>query len=570
MTQASAGTQSSIGIGSVIAETYAVEVLLGRGGMGAVFLASHLRLPGKKVAVKILHTEIANPEVLQRFRREAEIASRLGHPNIVTVHDFNTLADGTPYLVLEYLKGEALTNRIEKGPMQLQAVRDIVNQVASGLGAAHAHGIVHRDLKPDNIFLVPTEIGGRAVEQVKILDFGISKIRGSTTVNTLDATVLGTPQYMSPEQALGENAKSDARTDVYALGVIVYEMLAGRPSFNGDSVLRIMYQVVHEAPPDLAGFRPDLPPATLDAVRRAMSKKQEDRFNSALEFAAALGGDVPAVPSGYVLPGTEETIAASQQVPPVSRVNTGAPGAAPFVSNTGNAAPVSVGGSGGVPVSALAQTLAGAEDAVRGPSTSPSSSKRGMVIGGVALVGALSIAGAWAMRAKPEVTSSTPIATSSTTTALTSPTVALSVSTSVPASGNPTIGKPTIENIAVPTTSASVAATIDPGPKSSASPKPGKRTDDHVPSQTSDNPLVKEAENALASGDRDLANRLANRLINEGGSADKVVGWTIQGVMACKKNDASVAGQMYRLLANSPSGRKRMERACVGSTISLK
>src|SRR5690606_32082309 len=143
--------RSSIDVGSVIADTYWIEALIGRGGMGAVFLASHARLPGKKVAIKLLHAEMHDPEVLARFRREAEIASRLGHPNIVAVHDFNVTPDGTPYLVLEYLHGETLAQRLAPGPLPLEQVLSIVRQVGSALAAAHREGIVHRDLKPQNI-----------------------------------------------------------------------------------------------------------------------------------------------------------------------------------------------------------------------------------------------------------------------------------------------------------------------------------------------------------------------------------------------------------------------------------
>ena len=146
----------ALDVGSVIAETYTVEGLLGRGGMGAVFVASHARLPGKKVAIKVLHPDVADAESLARFRREAEIASRLGHPNIVEVHDWNQLPDGTPYLVLELLVGESLADRLRRGPMTLDEVAPIIRQVGAALAAAHREGIVHRDLKPANICLLYT------------------------------------------------------------------------------------------------------------------------------------------------------------------------------------------------------------------------------------------------------------------------------------------------------------------------------------------------------------------------------------------------------------------------------
>ncbi|HEY0477660.1 MAG TPA: serine/threonine-protein kinase, partial [Kofleriaceae bacterium] len=153
---ANSPARAPVDVGSVIADTYKIEALLGRGGMGAVFLASHKRLAGKHVAIKILHTEIEDTEVVARFKREAEIAARLNHPNIVGVIDYNVAPDGTPYLVLDYLEGETLAQAIARGPMALDQVLSIVRQVGSGLAAAHRAGIVHRDLKPQNIFLVPT------------------------------------------------------------------------------------------------------------------------------------------------------------------------------------------------------------------------------------------------------------------------------------------------------------------------------------------------------------------------------------------------------------------------------
>ncbi len=179
-----APARAPIDVGSVIAGTYKIEALLGRGGMGAVFLASHQRLAGKHVAIKILHTEVEDTDVVARFKREAEIAAKLNHPNIVGVIDYNIAPDGTPYLVLDYLEGETLAQCIARGPLPLDQVVSIVRQVGSALAAAHRAGIVHRDLKPQNIFLVPTEVDGRMVEIAKVLDFGISKIRGSQTVKT--------------------------------------------------------------------------------------------------------------------------------------------------------------------------------------------------------------------------------------------------------------------------------------------------------------------------------------------------------------------------------------------------
>jgi serine/threonine protein kinase len=280
--------RATVDVGSVIAGTYTIEALLGRGGMGAVFLASHNRLPGKKVAIKMLHAEITGDEMLARFRREAQIASMLGHPNIVHVEDFDVLPDGTPYLVLEYLQGVTLAHRIAEGPVAMEQIMSIVRQVGSALQAAHRAGIVHRDLKPQNIFLVPTEIDGRSFELAKVLDFGISKMRGSQTVQTQDSALLGTPQYMAPEQATGQHSSVDERTDIFALGAIVYEMLAGHPAFQGASIPEVVFKVVYEQPAPLAT---DTPPPIAKAVNQALAKPAGERFATVNQFVEALTGE---------------------------------------------------------------------------------------------------------------------------------------------------------------------------------------------------------------------------------------------------------------------------------------
>jgi serine/threonine-protein kinase len=282
---------AEVSVGTILGGTYQITALLGRGGMGAVWSASHLRLPGKRVAVKVLHQASANDESYARFRREAEIATRIGHPNIVDVLDWNTLPDGkTPYLVLEYLNGESLSSRLMRGPIPVDQTLTIVRQIGSALHAAHRAGVIHRDLKPDNIFLCPTDSGGHVTDHVKVLDFGISKIRDSQTMHTQEARLLGTPQYMAPEQATGKNAEVDERSDLFALGAIVYEMLAGRPAFVGDNLAAIVFQVVYEDPPPLETLVPAVPPAVVAAVRRALAKERGDRQPDVLAFVAELTG----------------------------------------------------------------------------------------------------------------------------------------------------------------------------------------------------------------------------------------------------------------------------------------
>jgi serine/threonine-protein kinase len=280
---------SEIGVGTVIADTYEVTNLLGHGGMGAVWAAQHRRLPGKRVAVKVLLGATTDPESLARFRREAEIASRIGHPNIIEVLDFHSLPSGTPYMILEYLDGESLASRLRRGPMSLDAALELARQVGSALHAAHRADVVHRDLKPDNIFLVPSDAGGVVADRVKVLDFGISKIRGSSTVQTQESALLGTPQYMSPEQAYGKNRTIDQRTDVWALGTIVYEMLVGAPAFSGETLAQVILSIVNDPAPSLNG-RPGVPPNVVGAVDRALQKDVDARWPDVASFIAELTG----------------------------------------------------------------------------------------------------------------------------------------------------------------------------------------------------------------------------------------------------------------------------------------
>jgi serine/threonine-protein kinase len=350
--------------------------------MGAVFLATHARLPGKLVAIKVLHADIADSESLARFRREAEIASRLGHANIVEVHDFNVLPDGTPYLVLEYLQGESLAQRIAAGPMPFEQVSAIVRQVGSALTAAHREEIIHRDLKPQNVFLVQVEADGHLIERAKVLDFGISKIRGSQTIKTQDTSILGTPQYMAPEQALGNHAAVDARTDVFALGTMVYEMLCGRAAFAGASVPEVVFKVVYEEPPPLHELAPHLPPAVISAVHRAMAKKADERWPDVASFVEALTGQ--ALSTGRrplaIAPGDGATPSVATR-PQVKR--TGKDALAATIGSGDHAAAAAVG---------TANTMMAADSVPPVAPPPPARSKAGLVVGVVAIVAIAAVA----------------------------------------------------------------------------------------------------------------------------------------------------------------------------------
>lgn len=265
--------------GLILHETYRLERQLGEGGMGEVYVASHLRLE-RKFAVKLLVAEAARDEVaLGRFQREARVTSALGHPHIVEVVDFNLTPEGRPYLVMELLEGEDLATRIRRdGAMGLARIASIVRQVTSALHAAHEKGVVHRDLKPENVFLCRR---GALDDYVKLLDFGISKVLGSKTVETKQRTLLGSPCYMSPEQADERVSEVDVRTDVYSVGTMIFEMLAGAPPFEAASLPSLLYKIVHVAPPDLRALRPDAPAPLVQVVSIAMQKELDLRYPTA-------------------------------------------------------------------------------------------------------------------------------------------------------------------------------------------------------------------------------------------------------------------------------------------------
>jgi eukaryotic-like serine/threonine-protein kinase len=273
--------------GTILGGTYKIVRRVGQGGMGQLYEAVHLRLSGR-YAIKLIHSAIANlPDALVRFQREAEVTSRLRHPNIVSVLDFNVMPDGRPFLAMEFLEGVELAVEMERvGAMPLPRVLDIVGQVVSALAVAHGAGIVHRDLKPQNIFL--TRIPQEERDIVKVVDFGISKVREASMKLTQDSSILGTPQYMAPEQALGKIANIDERTDEFSLAAITYELLTGSAAFQGEAVSAVLYQVVHEQPESMRALKPAIPAAVEQVVVRGLSKRREDRFATIRDFHRAL------------------------------------------------------------------------------------------------------------------------------------------------------------------------------------------------------------------------------------------------------------------------------------------
>ncbi|MEO6727001.1 MAG: protein kinase, partial [Blastocatellia bacterium] len=281
--------------GRMLDQKYYLESKLGVGGMGTVYRARRLMI-GDTAAVKVLHPEqMADSTAVERFRREAQTAARLKHPNVVTVYDFGVSKDGLAYLVMELAEGESLGRLIEQQGMLPEATAaEIIRQVCAAMDEAHRQGVVHRDIKPDNILVrtMPNEI------HVKVLDFGIAAVRDITVSKlTRTGSILGTPYYMSPEQCLGEEL--DGRSDIYGLGIVLFEMLTGVVPFNSPTPTAVVVQQVNQAPPLLRTLNANISTAVEAVVLRALEKQREARPQTAgdleRELIAAING-MPAAP----------------------------------------------------------------------------------------------------------------------------------------------------------------------------------------------------------------------------------------------------------------------------------
>jgi serine/threonine-protein kinase len=277
---------ASLPVGTVLDGAYRLTRLLGQGGMGAVYEASHLA-SGKRVALKVMHRGLAAyPELLARFRREAKVTGELAHPHVVSVFGFGIAPAGEPYLVMEFLEGEDLQTRLERtGALPLPTVVQIVTQVASALAEAHAAGVVHRDLKPDNVFLVRVPDEGLFV---KVVDFGLSKVlKTSATKLTVARAVFGTPEFMAPEQAEGRQDAIDHRSDQWSLACLAWFALTACLPFTGPDVNATLNQVIAAVPVPPGPGAPRISAEVDQVLRRAMSKRRSHRFPTIRSFARA-------------------------------------------------------------------------------------------------------------------------------------------------------------------------------------------------------------------------------------------------------------------------------------------
>src|SRR5258707_7499898 len=273
----------------IVEGKYKIERMVGKGGMGAVFLAHDLTLD-REVAIKVLPPDISqDPKVIQRFRREAKTAAKLDHPNIIPIYRVES-EGGLNYFVMKYISGTSLEDLLEKRqPLPVPEIQRILWEAACALGHAHQRGVVHRDVKPANIMF---DHDGR----VMLTDFGISKALQAATGFTATGMIIGTPHYMAPEQ--GKGAPVDGRADQYSLGVVGYRMITAELPFSGDSVHTIIYKHIYEEPPLASTKRPGIPASLTVAISRALAKEPDQRFPTMEDFATAVWPEQPVASPG--------------------------------------------------------------------------------------------------------------------------------------------------------------------------------------------------------------------------------------------------------------------------------
>jgi tRNA A-37 threonylcarbamoyl transferase component Bud32 len=522
--------------------TYRIVKKLGEGGMGAVYLAEHALL-GRRAAVKVLQPALsANQDIVQRFFNEARAATAIADPGIVQIFDFGYHTDGSAYIVMEFLEGEALDARLKRfGRLAPEDALRILRQVAASLHAAHGRGIVHRDLKPENIFLVPDrEVAGG--ERAKILDFGIAKLTNDagSKVKTQTAAIMGTPVYMSPEQCRGAGYV-DHRSDLYSLGCVLYHLLVGRPPFDGEGVGEIIAAHLREPAPVPSALAPGVPPAVDALVARCLAKQPEARFATAAELAETCAALLSAAPSMVgPAPNPGYAAAPTPSVPAVTTLS-GAAGAAPTAGATAPAQP-------------------------RG-------SKRGLVI-------ALGAVGAVAAGVIAIVVASSGGGDRTAPTAATQPETAVATPVPTPVPTPTEIPPPDPTPTAIPTPTATPTPTdpaVAPTPEPPTTVEPPKKDPPKKDPPKKDPPkkdapepgppadpaaLVDAASGAAMAGNYAAARRDAEAALAAGATgAVKAKAATIAALAACRLDDEPGARRNYRLVS-AAAARLSVAKAC--------
>ena len=492
-----------ISAGQVIDSKYRIVRLLGTGGMGAVYEGENVRIR-RKVAIKMLHLSVSTQaDVVKRFEREAQASALVGSEHICEVLDLGVLADNTRYMVMEYLDGETLSNRIRQhGRLLPHQTIPLLLQILEALGAAHAAGIIHRDLKPDNVFILPQRSGQK--DFIKILDFGVSKFAqtGGEEMNVTRAgAVVGTPYYMSPEQAKGSSA-IDARTDVYAIGVLLYQATTGQVPYQAETFNELLFKIVLEVPPPPQVYVPDIDPEFAGIILKAMAREPEHRFQSCADFAAALQGfkaarssALPAPPAAPPKPRPPATQvldlaqmgplpAMASQSPPQSRASSASwPGAPPMMEPTMpmQASPIHSSGPTWAQASGTQQPPAPGSPSATGASWGNAStataprSKAPMILGAIGVV-ALFAVGAIVLvvatwKPKPAPASTGGVETAAPTTSASAPQAA-----------------PTTTPTTTPSGTASAASSVSPTSPTSPTSKPSVNV---PPTAKTSKPVVK-------------------------------------------------------------------------------
>ena len=386
-------------VGSIIAERYHVIKKLGEGGMGQVYLAEHVKM-GRKSAVKVMNPGMVHDaDAISRFNREAANASRINHPNVAGIYDFGETPDGLIYLAMEFIEGEALTDVVKShGALPPTRAADITRQAAEGLAVAHDMGIVHRDLKPDNIMIAKNRDGS---DCVKVVDFGIAKANSENQKVTRTGMVVGTPEYMSPEQLAGD--KLNGQSDIYSLALVAFNMLTGKLPFPSETVQESMIMRLTDKPRALTEMNPSLPwtPEVQAVMDRALERDAKLRYQSASEFGQALWNAIAQMPKSAPVVAEGGTLVMA----PVPATRVGAP----------------AGGGGAI--------------AANGPAAVPARSRMPMLVGG-AVVAAAVVAGVVFMRPTAAPATGAPAAGVTTGTALQATSTPTSTQPPVSQAGN--------------------------------------------------------------------------------------------------------------------------------------